>query len=555
MDRRIAAAGGDKLTHSPTVGKQKIPNPAHGANGGTDWLVPKEIEVEVQRWGAADGTELQAYQLPDGSWEVTKEQPATPKPPTAGATQKPAGGREGVEGTPTANGPDNERPRWVVRDASGNEVWARPLDKSEMDEWRTSRERSRNPGGKTDQQIKDEAAANKPGAPTLKPDGQGGTIAVQTMPDGTIKTTPLPGVPSEATSKYTEVKQDPQTGKWHGLSRDGKWTEIQGGPSTGTNQPLPANMPQFRPDINKPGLGVIEYAQQLAALKSQGKLTDKQYADAVAHGHQLVTAEAGRLDTIASTQRTLQANEINQRNTDVQAATSRLNSANTATQNALDTSQKMASNFTNKSYGAMGGPILPAVMALQDARAQQWGGMNQPATVGTANYPMLQQVGQMGMTPNPNAVIPAVAQLGNMANPNQIGAGAIGSVTAPGAPGAVSAPAMTAPPATGISDPRDAGGYTGPPTAVPAINPPAGQPGNDPNAPVGKILMDPAQMAASGAYRSPIQLDPARYGHTAENPMSQPVLPAVQQMGLLAQMSGQYPDDVIQEAGRRLGWI
>lgn len=87
MDRRIAAFGGAALVHSPTAGKQKVPNPAYGFGPGQDPLVPKEIEVAVHRWKGADGAELEAYQLPDGSWETTREQPA-PAKPTASTTPR-----------------------------------------------------------------------------------------------------------------------------------------------------------------------------------------------------------------------------------------------------------------------------------------------------------------------------------------------------------------------------------------------------------------------------------------------------------------------------------
>lgn len=411
--------------------------------------------------------------------------------------------------------------------------------------------------------------APKPTAVTASTDQP---FIVQQMPDGTIKSTPNVNYVGPKPERGTTLTIKGGDGKTYLVPVDAQGNPGQardsGVPAEG-NQPLPAGMPTFRPDPAKPGLGIIEYAEQLTALKSQRnadgspKLTDAQYLQAITQAHQNVTAEAKRLDLIQSAQQQQQTNAINQRSTDIQASVSRLNSANTATQNALDTSQAMAKAFTPSSYAAAGGPILPAVLAMQDARAQSWGGFNQPPQVTTQGYPALGQLNQMGLTPNPNAVIPAVAQLGNMANANQIGAGGIGSAVAPTSVGTPMAPAQAAavggPPAIPMTPERVQGmmanpafrpmpeatyvppggtppmvpgmpspvGDTGAPPVPAPINPAAGQPGNDPNAPVGMA------------------------------PQQQPVLPAVHQMGLIAEMraSGAYPPEVVDEAARSLGWL
>jgi hypothetical protein len=85
----------------------------------------------------------------------------------------------------------------------------------------------------------------RPGAATLKPDGKGGTVAVQTMPDGTIQTTPVPGVPSDrpqpekVTINGQVWERDPQTGQYSpakGLPTLGQ--------ATANVPPMPQLMPQ-----------------------------------------------------------------------------------------------------------------------------------------------------------------------------------------------------------------------------------------------------------------------------------------------------------------------
>lgn len=150
MDQRIAAYGGSGLTHSPNVSKRKIPNPEHGKHGGTKWVgVPDELDIEVQRWKGAgtNGAEIEAYRLPDGSWEIVKEQPA--QQTTTSATTKPAippGGRSETEGTPirdangTITGWDNNRPRAVIYDRNNTPIWSEELTGADLTAWRNNQQ-------------------------------------------------------------------------------------------------------------------------------------------------------------------------------------------------------------------------------------------------------------------------------------------------------------------------------------------------------------------------------------------------------------------------------
>jgi hypothetical protein len=150
-----------------------------------------------------------------------------------------AGGTIQIEGTPNGQGFDNERPVMVTRDASGKITESRPLTPAEEKDWRENRERSRNPGGKTDAEVQ----AQQPGRVSVPVEGYPGISQVttkdpqtnaqeshfenaqgQTVPD------PRPAA-SETKPKYGQIRQDEQTGKWFGLTPSGQWEEIQGGPN------------------------------------------------------------------------------------------------------------------------------------------------------------------------------------------------------------------------------------------------------------------------------------------------------------------------------------
>ena len=431
---------------------------------------------------------------------------------------------------------------------------------------------------------------------------------VTRMPDGTLKTEKNPNYKGPEQKPGTILTIKGGDGKTYLIPID-----AQGNPGPArdsgvpgeSQQPLPADMPPFNPDPNKPGLGVIEYVSQLTALRAAGKLTDKQFTEFVNLAHQAATAEAGRLDTITRAQQTQQTNEINQRNADQQASLSRLGAANNATQNALDTSLKMAGNFTNDTYRGAGGPILPAVMALQDARAAAWGGMNQPAPIGTQGYPMLQQVAGMGMAPPATANVQPIVQ----AQPQAVAPAPAQAAPAPAqaAPAVPSGPPVFAPRTNmPTAVPPGAGAPVAPAQPVtnlpvttqlpvqatgpnPTINPATGEPtglnplppqAQGPNPAVNPVTGEPTGLPQPFVF-SPVpsqtvpnmiqQQEGPVGGRVLPGPWNQPqgvpaggnvqmapgVLPAVNTIGIMSEVAaaGGYPQDVMEEAARRMGWL
>lgn len=483
--------------------------------------------------GPQNGPNREVYR--GGRWIV---EPNPLYQPSQGSTQKPPGGREGTEGTPDPNAPggvDNERPRWVVRDANGNEVWARPLTDAEAKQWREDRERSRNPGRKTDQQIADEqrqAQQDRVGKPT-------GNTRTRSANGTTVKETEylLPDGRTEWRSQ-TETTQPDQVGKPTGNTRtrtangqtvkeveyvlpDGKreWRSQ----SESTPNP-PASADDYTPDITKPQMGLSEYRQKLAQLRASGAITEEQYITRAQRAYEAAVAEAKRLDTLVSAQQAAAQDLITQRGQDQQASVSRLGQANQATATALSESRQFAGQMTPEGVAAAGGPILPAIMALQDARGQAWGGFHTPPTVTTGQFPAWNQMAGMGIGATaPGGAAPPSAPT----PPNAIGLGNVGAVQAPGAlpapllgpqpvtapvappaAAAAGAPAVAAPAMAAPAPVPDAGAPYNPAQASPLtvpqntpVNPAPGQPGHDPTRPIG---MAPPQTLMAFASMDPL---------------------------------------------------
>src|SRR5262245_54846723 len=88
IDRRLAEIGGGALVHTPILQKKTVKSQKPDAFGD---MVPTDVEVDVQQWiNERTGHVLQAAQLPDGTWQVVKDDPkgVTPKP--AGDTRSTA---------------------------------------------------------------------------------------------------------------------------------------------------------------------------------------------------------------------------------------------------------------------------------------------------------------------------------------------------------------------------------------------------------------------------------------------------------------------------------
>ena len=506
MDRRIAKYGGSALTHAPSVRKVKVPNPNRGLGEGQDALAPKELDVDVQQWTGADGLDIEAYQLPDGSWEIVKEQPATPKPSTS--TTKPAippGGSSETEGTPIKDasgnitGWDNNRPREVIKDKNGTVIHSEELTGPDLTAWRNNQQ-----ANQPQTNTGEIPVTGRPGWTEIKTEvktPQGTTTKSQFRgPDGVVVNT----LPAEA----PKPQQGPNGswGYWDTTKTPPTWVAIQGGPGQATPTPTqvngqwgywkpgengaaptwttvkgpeatrpPSSVGRFTPDPTKPQMGLGEYRATLAELRAlgpqNGGITEEQYLAASKEAYEAAVAEASRLDTLVTAQQAAAQDAITQRGQDIQASTSRLASANSATQDALTQSRSLAGSMTPQGVASAGGPVLPAIMALQDMRGQSWGGFHQPPQVGTQQFPAWNQVAGMGLGgPVPSYGEVNAANQGAMSGFNS----AIGPLIGAPPPAATPHPGMAGPaPVQPVFTPQPPAVYPGPAAAASPAGPPA----------------------------------------------------------------------------------
>lgn len=243
IEKWISDQGGSgRVQYSRST--QPIPNPAKKLtlpdgtdNPDYDPTAPATIQVNEEKWQAVDaegkptGAVLHVRRRTDGDFDILDQANANPAKAT---------------GEPT---PEQRNAAELQRQRERNA--ALPADQDPA--YETDAERRKRAQDRIDQQGREADAARQRarqdeadarareqanrGTTTLKPDGKGGTIAVQIMPDGTVKTTPLPGVPSDkpqperVTIAGQVYERDPQTGQYSpakGLPTEGQATA--GGP-------------------------------------------------------------------------------------------------------------------------------------------------------------------------------------------------------------------------------------------------------------------------------------------------------------------------------------
>jgi hypothetical protein len=449
------------------------------------------------------------------------------------ATPKPT--KIAVEGTPDPSKPggfDNERPVMASYWPDGR-VTYEPLTPAERKDWDEQRQQSRNPGGKTDAQLAADAkaaddkarqqaadaravaAANKPGAPTLKPDGKGGTIAIQVMPDGTIKETPLPGVPSEATRVTVE-------GVVYEKGPDGKFAPAAGIPLPGATA---KNVEPFVPDPSQPDLGLGAWAAAQRAKIGQpseaGGITQSEYDQAVKAGHDQATVYIQNVTSSQTVRRQAEQDERGQRK-------------DLSEQSAGDYGRAQGIFSEILQYTKPGSraimDVIPGIMAEQARFRQQ---REQTARAAPPLHPMFQ------VMPQAAGVAPAAA---------------------PAAPLPPEQAAAVGPPPEIPMTPERVQGIMQNPVfrpqpmvAAPAAPPPLGQ-GQDLSTPVSMAPPEPGMVSAwAGPMVAPPQPAPVAGQPVLALPQPQPapVFDPMQTAGKLAQWG--VPAEVVAQAMAEMG--
>jgi hypothetical protein len=506
--------------------QEDIPNPASTANGGLDPSAPLTIKGPVvYRTWVKPGTNQRLTVKVNGDGTYTQAfSGADPEIKPAGSTAQAAapGGKAFTDDGPEAR--ENGR-RWGWN--PDTKLYDRNLGPSP-----TAQEIIRNrslpadqdPRAETDAERaaraketiarQDREAQQNRGTTTLKPDGKGGTIAVTTYPDGRTPTTAaVPGVPTEAASKYKEVKQDPNTGAWSGLTAAGTWEPISGGPGikdTGTPAE-PAGGPPASQQYGAISESLVKYRdflnqQVLLHQKTGGKegitadQADRLMNSRLAQAKATVEEQSG----VINTQTGIYGSQVTQRGQSLRDTESRRNAAKDVYTTTLQQFTPLLKYMPAGGGQAFLDLLSHGVDAAQ-AKATAWGGMRESPEVqlgpaaAAANRAPMPGSGQPitasagaprpilpyapGTTPVPtqgtflapfDPAAAATAQASQQAAEAQLAAGRPPALMVPpaaAAPAPIGAPASVAPAAL---DPNV--GHPGDSIMPPAINPATGEP-------------------------------------------------------------------------------
>lgn len=254
----------------------------------------------------------------------------------------------------------------------------REPDGKELKDWNEAQQRSQNPGGKTDDEMRADADRNKPGPATLKPDGKGGTIAVQTMPDGSIKTTPLPGVPSDKPTPDRVTVE----GVVYERGADGTYKPAAGipAPTKGGKLPPGVKPPQF--SRGNVATELTRFNQELDAAVSRGEISKEDATGFYTTYHQAAQTFLSEQNNSDNQDATASGQQLTQRSQNMTQAGNRLNWANSTFQNAANADQQMLLGAAGTGRSA-----LVPLLTLQAGLANAAGGLRDQPEVEVRRYP------------------------------------------------------------------------------------------------------------------------------------------------------------------------
>lgn len=397
----------------------------------------------------------------------------------------------------------NANPANIKDGASGRRETHRARDERLAKEKQAAEDRQRQ-----------DADRNKPSV-TIKEDGAGGFVSVQTFPDNrTPVVTPIPGIKGTP----AQIKEG---GVTYERQPDGTYKPAQGIPNPNTPEPEGAPQPSFT--VGDAAANLQKYQEWLnAEMRKPGATLTAARAD------QLLEARRKLWDTalseqagIVNAQQQAFRDQLTQRN---QTLTDQQNRRTNATSIA-NQAQSSYGDLMDKMGANPGGASI--AKAIQEARFNAAAFVDNLSGGGVPEIkmgPAYEQTNQMQLNPRAGSPVSTIPQPGAPTpTANALGVGAVGNVPAPtGAPApappqtvfrpapVAPAPVQAAPPINQqardtdyrtapapVSDPRDAGGYSGPPPMAPAFTPaPQWNPETDPmpDSP-GAVSMAPMQPA------------------------------------------------------------
>lgn len=379
------------------------------------------------------------------------------------------------EGTPDAQGNFDNNRLTMAEYINGKRTGVtRPPDDKELRSWNNAREMSRNPGGRTDAEIAAEkekaAAASRPqvvSTNTTEP-------FIVTSVNGVLTSQPNPNYKEPPPKPGTTITVKGGDGKTYLIPVD-----ANGNPGTPRDSGVPnskpavANAPKYAPDWNDPNrdLGLIAYAQQ---VRARADISWEDQNQLIKEAHEAASVASANVAGTMAAQEREAGRKTTERGQDVSMANQRLSASSANFGTAVNAAQA----DTKYSLGPEAGSVLPYYLAMGMGAAQAYGGLNTPPAVqlGPAAQQMQQMPGPWGQV-NPQGV-KAVTDNTN-ANLTRL----TGQPTPPPA----AAPQQVAAPSGPLFRPPPP--VPGSTTVIPPVNPAAGQPGNNPSAPVGMTDM------------------------------------------------------------------
>lgn len=521
-------------------------------------LPTRTVNGQVFQWNPA----TRAYDIPTGSTPASARQPVREYTGVDPQTNKPATITEYSDGSKTyAEIKPGQTARKPVREYAGTDPQTnRPATVTEYDD-----------GSKTYAEIKPGPAGQaKPVREYSGTDPQTGRPATVTeYSDGTK--TYAETKPGAEKPRYTTTQLDKDTGKWWGLTPDGRWEELPpGGPGS---RPAAAS----GPGSSGPALPVMVVGQSQAALR---QYRDQLQAE-VAAGRQTQAwadnrwAEAKEIATFTIQEAQLMQQERQSAlNANINLATTKLNHETSGIKTALEFA--LAINGKLPPGSPLGGQAFAALLGLNMIAAQRSGiyDIKPPsidnrslesrgieAGAGTARATTNNEITRLTNPGDPKALeaqraeiqaqLQQEAGISNTTDqggvPREKTPAAASSApppmpapapAAPPAPAPAAAPPVAAPPvaapapapapaAPGLMPPGPVPNlYPGAPPTVPNLpfNPPPGQPGHTQGAPVGQAEPAPPEFAALSQYQPmPTAMTPPPPAPQMDIPQQEPL--------------------------------
>jgi hypothetical protein len=337
-------------------------------------------------------------------------------------------------------------------------------------------------------------------------------------PQGQEAADPRPA--ARAPNKYVQTHQDPDSKKWYGLTPDGKWEPIEGGPGAeAAAQSGGPNIPQMIYGHTEEAIRA--YEAQLNAEVKAGTMTPAERSKRMTEAMNMATHVVNEATVMQREQESTRAASAN-------LAAGRMQAATTGMGQALSFVQNLNADLPE--HSPLGGKALAAILGLQMANAQRMGAYPSDLTqrpqssegraianatsetIGTAT----QRLGELARPPAPAPVPPAPpADIPGV----RTGAAMTGTgVDAPVIPPPVAAPVAPVAPAP---TPGEPGGpplqTTYPPFQPPTVPTPSALPPADE---FGRTPAAPALLPPDTDY-APYNGDPSQ-GPVGMVPSSQP---------------------------------